>query len=104
MSYNLVNRSLQSNLARELYVRLSPLRWSLTRMNSDADFTFPALVAARLLLAFAPLPDALKYDQQLSSPLTSYSRCALVSRTAARFCDLRDWYSTRRRIPLQTWD
>ncbi|KAI0366878.1 PIG-U-domain-containing protein [Pilatotrama ljubarskyi] len=43
-------------------------------MDSDPDFAFPALVAARLLLAFAPLPDALKYDQQLSSPLTSYSR------------------------------
>ncbi|KAI0662059.1 PIG-U-domain-containing protein [Cubamyces menziesii] len=43
-------------------------------MDSDADLAFPALVAARLLLAFAPLPEALKHDQQLSSPLTSYSR------------------------------
>ncbi|KAI0352652.1 PIG-U-domain-containing protein [Trametes cingulata] len=43
-------------------------------MDSDTDYAFPALVAARLLLASAPLPDALKYDQQLSSPLTSYSR------------------------------
>ncbi|KAI0643137.1 PIG-U-domain-containing protein [Trametes meyenii] len=42
--------------------------------SADTDFAFPALVAARLLLAFAPLPEALKYDQQLSSPLTSYSR------------------------------
>ncbi|KAI0714022.1 PIG-U-domain-containing protein [Cerioporus squamosus] len=38
------------------------------------DLTFSALVAARLLLAFAPLPEALKHDHQLSSPLTSYSR------------------------------
>ncbi|KAI0632021.1 PIG-U-domain-containing protein [Trametes polyzona] len=43
-------------------------------MDCDGDLAFPALVAARLLLAFAPLPDSLKYDQQLSSPLTSYSR------------------------------
>ncbi|OSD07401.1 PIG-U-domain-containing protein [Trametes coccinea BRFM310] len=43
-------------------------------MDGSGDLAFPALVAARLLLAFAPLPDALKYDQQLSSPLTSYSR------------------------------
>ncbi|KAI0755146.1 PIG-U-domain-containing protein [Daedaleopsis nitida] len=43
-------------------------------MDRDTDFTFPALVAARLLLAFAPLPEALKHDQQLSSPLTSYAR------------------------------
>ncbi|KAI0769059.1 PIG-U-domain-containing protein [Trametes elegans] len=40
----------------------------------DSDLAFPALVAARLLLAFVPLPESLKYDQQLSSPLTSYSR------------------------------
>lgn len=45
-------------------------------MERDIDLTFSALVAARVLLAFAPLPEALKYDQQLSSPLTSYSRCA----------------------------
>ncbi|KAI0087819.1 PIG-U-domain-containing protein [Irpex rosettiformis] len=40
----------------------------------DFHYTFSALVAARALLAFAPLPDALKYSQQLSSPLTSYAR------------------------------
>ncbi|KAI0802080.1 GPI transamidase subunit PIG-U [Irpex lacteus] len=40
----------------------------------DFDYTFPALVAARVVLAFAPLPDALKHSQQLSSPLTSYER------------------------------
>ncbi|RDX49926.1 PIG-U-domain-containing protein [Lentinus brumalis] len=38
------------------------------------DVTFSALVAARLLLAYAPLPEALNHDHQLSSPLTSYSR------------------------------
>ncbi|KAH9889837.1 PIG-U-domain-containing protein [Cubamyces lactineus] len=43
-------------------------------MDSNADLAIPVLVAARLLLAFAPLPEALKHDQQLSSPLTSYSR------------------------------
>ncbi|KAI0688905.1 GPI transamidase subunit PIG-U [Earliella scabrosa] len=43
-------------------------------MQRDIDPTFSALVAARLLLAYAPLPEALKHDQQLSSPLTSYSR------------------------------
>ena len=40
----------------------------------DFDYTFPALVVARALLAFAPLPDALNHSQQLSSPLTSYTR------------------------------
>ena len=45
-------------------------------MDGDSDPTFLALVAVRLALAFAPLPEALQYDQQLSSPLTSYSRCA----------------------------
>lgn len=45
----------------------------------DFDLAFPALVAGRLLLAFAPLPDALKHDQLLASPLTSYPRCAVVS-------------------------
>ena len=44
----------------------------------DFDFAFPALVAGRLLLAFAPLPDTLKHDQLLSSPLTSYPRCAVL--------------------------
>ncbi|KAI1793275.1 PIG-U-domain-containing protein [Ganoderma leucocontextum] len=43
-------------------------------MDGDSDPTFLALVAVRLALAFAPLPEAFKYDQQLSSPLTSYSR------------------------------
>lgn len=36
--------------------------------------TFPALVAGRLLLAYAPLPPSLRTDHQLSSPLTSYPR------------------------------
>ena len=46
---------------------------------ADADaLSFAALVAARLILASAPLPDVLKNDQQLSSPLTSYPRCAEV--------------------------
>ena len=49
--------------------------WSAS-MQRDIDPTFSALVAARLLLAYAPLPEALKHDQQLSSPLTSYARCA----------------------------
>ncbi|CAL1712898.1 unnamed protein product [Somion occarium] len=40
----------------------------------DFGLVYPALVAGRLLLAFAPLPDALKHDHQLSSPLTSYPR------------------------------
>ncbi|KAI0689071.1 GPI transamidase subunit PIG-U [Cytidiella melzeri] len=40
----------------------------------EFDYTFPTLVAARALLAFAPLPDALRHSQQLSSPLTSYAR------------------------------
>ena len=40
------------------------------------DPAFLALAAVRLALAFAPVPGALKYDQQLSSPLTAYSRCA----------------------------
>ena len=42
----------------------------------DFELAFPSLVIARLLHAFAPLPKSLQYDQQLSSPLTSYSRCA----------------------------
>ncbi|TFY57282.1 hypothetical protein EVG20_g8607 [Dentipellis fragilis] len=43
-------------------------------MALSAQLAFPALVAARLLLALSPLPDILKDDNQLSSPLTSYSR------------------------------
>ncbi len=50
---------------------------SSTSMDGP-DVTFSALVAARLLLAYAPLPEALKHDHQLSSPLTSYARCAEV--------------------------
>ena len=42
----------------------------------DFGLAFPSLVLARLFLAFAPVPDVLKHDQQLSSPLTSYRRCA----------------------------
>ena len=41
----------------------------------DVDLAFGGLVAARLLLSFAPLPDQLKYDHLLSSPLTSNLRC-----------------------------
>ncbi|OCH84913.1 PIG-U-domain-containing protein [Obba rivulosa] len=40
----------------------------------DFRLAFPALVAGRLLLAYTSLPDVLKNDHQLSSPLTSYSR------------------------------
>src|SRR5882762_9541712 len=39
------------------------------------DLAFGGLVAARLLLSFAPLPDQLKFDHLLSSPLTSNLRC-----------------------------
>lgn len=49
-----------------------------TSMDDDSDPTFLALIAVRFALAFAPLPDTLRYDQQLSSPLTSYPRCADV--------------------------
>ena len=41
----------------------------------DVDLAFGGLVAARLLLSFTPLPDQLKYDHLLSSPLTSNLRC-----------------------------
>ena len=47
-------------------------------MDGRSDLAFSALVAARLLLAFAPLTDVLKNNHQLSSPLTSYPRCAAV--------------------------
>ena len=40
----------------------------------NADLAFGSLVAARLLLSFTPLPDQLKYDHLLSSPLTSNLR------------------------------
>ncbi|OBZ71406.1 GPI transamidase component GAB1 [Grifola frondosa] len=40
----------------------------------DGGLAFPALVAARFLLALAPSPAVLKHDQLLSSPLTSFSR------------------------------
>ncbi|EGO00346.1 hypothetical protein SERLA73DRAFT_52780 [Serpula lacrymans var. lacrymans S7.3] len=40
----------------------------------DSGLVFPLLVAGRLLLAFNIPPDTLKYDQQLSSPLTSHLR------------------------------
>ena len=45
----------------------------------DFEITFPALVAGRLLLAYAPFPDSLRHDQLLTSPLTSYPRCAVLS-------------------------
>ncbi|KAJ7625394.1 GPI transamidase subunit PIG-U [Mycena polygramma] len=38
----------------------------------DVGVVFPVLVAGRLLLALTNLPDALKHNHQLSSPLTSY--------------------------------
>ncbi|EJF61100.1 PIG-U-domain-containing protein [Dichomitus squalens] len=38
------------------------------------DPSLLALVAVRVALAFAPVPETFKYDQQLSSPLTAYSR------------------------------
>ncbi|KAH9924279.1 PIG-U-domain-containing protein [Epithele typhae] len=43
-------------------------------MDGDSNLTFVALVAARLLLAFAPVSDYLKNDHQLSSPVTAYPR------------------------------
>ncbi|OSX59720.1 hypothetical protein POSPLADRAFT_1149654 [Postia placenta MAD-698-R-SB12] len=45
----------------------------------DFSVAFPALVAGRLALAYSPLSDWLKDDHLLSSPLTSYSRCAVRS-------------------------
>jgi len=42
------------------------------KLSLDVGAVFPALVAGRLLLALTNLPDALKHDHQLSSPLTSY--------------------------------
>ena len=41
----------------------------------DFDVAFPAMLAGRLLLAFVRLPDGLKHDHLLSTPLTSYPRC-----------------------------
>jgi len=38
------------------------------------DLAFCGLVATRLLLSFTPLPDQLRYDHLLSSPLTSNLR------------------------------
>ncbi|KAJ7928061.1 GPI transamidase subunit PIG-U [Mycena leptocephala] len=42
------------------------------KFSLDVGVVFPVLVAGRLLLALTNLPDALKHDHQLSSPLTSY--------------------------------
>ncbi|KAF7365048.1 Phosphatidylinositol glycan anchor biosynthesis class U protein [Mycena venus] len=42
------------------------------KASLDLGIVFPVLVAGRLLLALTNLPDALKHDHQLSSPLTSY--------------------------------
>lgn len=44
--------------------------------NFKFEVVLPALVVGRLLLAFAPLPDTIHSDHQLSSPLTAYPRCA----------------------------
>ena len=38
--------------------------------------TIGAALLVRLSLSFTPVHDALKYDHLLSSPLTSYTRCA----------------------------
>jgi len=39
-----------------------------------SQYVFPAAVAARIFLCFTSLPEYLKYDQQLSTPLTSHLR------------------------------
>jgi len=39
---------------------------------ATSSLVLPALVSARLLLSLTSLPDALKFDHQLSSPLTSF--------------------------------
>ena len=55
----------------------------------DIDLAFGGLVAARLLLSFAPLPDQLKHDHLLSSPLTSNLRCnRLPQRLDSNLVDL----------------
>jgi len=38
------------------------------------NVAFPALVVARLFVALSSLPDVLKHNHQLSSPLTSFSQ------------------------------
>lgn len=43
----------------------------------DSNLALCGLVTARLFLAFAPLPEQLKHDHLLSSPLTSNPRCTL---------------------------
>ncbi|TCD62991.1 hypothetical protein EIP91_006150 [Steccherinum ochraceum] len=42
--------------------------------NFKFEVVFPALILGRFLLALAPLPDSLKHDHQLTSPLTAYPR------------------------------
>jgi CRISPR/Cas system CMR-associated protein Cmr5 small subunit len=49
------------------------LKTDSVSISWNLKLAFPALVAGRLLLALTSLPDALKHDHQLSSPLTSYS-------------------------------
>lgn len=68
----------------------------------DVNYLFPALVVARALLAFAPLPDALKHSQQLSSPLTSYTRRTFHLCYAVGIqTETAD--SEGRSIPIQPW-
>jgi hypothetical protein len=45
----------------------------------DLRLAFPALVAGRLLLELTNLPAILQHEQQLSSPLTSYSNRMVYS-------------------------
>lgn len=43
-----------------------------------SDKVLAGLFAIRLITAYSPLHDVLKLDEQLASPLTSYSRCEQV--------------------------
>jgi hypothetical protein len=43
---------------------------------------FSALVALRLLLTFSSLPELLQDSHQLTTPLTSYTRCEEAGRRA----------------------
>lgn len=79
-----------------------PIHWSRD------DYTMRRRVLAsilgiRLLAACSPLHDILQYDQQLTSPLTSYPRCTRC--LLPKLVDLTESsrFSTRRGVSFQTW-
>jgi hypothetical protein len=62
----------------------------------------PTLVAGRLSLSLTNLPDVLKHDHLLSSPLTSYLNRALIVTTFGGLARSPKVFSTGGGLSIQT--